>query len=139
MLTLRTYHPLDYPQVKSNLEEADMFDEIWDSEENLQGMVENNSEAILVAEDNGEVIGNIFFVPYGSKVGYLFRLAVKKECRQKGIATQLIEKAIESAKKKGFVEVALFADSNKENLLNFYQKRNFQKSKDSFYCLWKSI
>lgn len=138
MIKIRNYQPSDYPQIKANLEEADMFDEIWDSEENLQGMIKNNPEAILVAED-GEVIGNIFFVPYGSKVGYLFRLAVKKEYRQKGIATQLIEKAIESARRKGFIEIALFADSDKKNLLNFYQKRNFQKSKDSLYCFWKSI
>ncbi|KKP79816.1 MAG: hypothetical protein UR81_C0040G0003 [Candidatus Levybacteria bacterium GW2011_GWB1_35_5] len=34
------------------LKEADLYDDVWDSEENLIGMINKDPRSILVAEEN---------------------------------------------------------------------------------------
>lgn len=94
-MKIKNYTNDDYSEIVSILKDSDLFDEVWDSEDNLNSLVAKNPQSILVAEDQGKVIGNIFIIPYGKKVSYLFRLAVKKEFRKQGIASALIRKAEE--------------------------------------------
>jgi hypothetical protein len=39
MIKLRNYKKTDYLSVKAILQEANLFNDVWDSEENLAGMV----------------------------------------------------------------------------------------------------
>lgn len=139
MIKIRNYQKSDYQEVSSILQEAEMFDEIWDSEENLDGIVRTNPDSILVAEEDGKVVGNIFLIPFGSKIIWLFRLVVAKEFRRKGIATQLINRALEIVKGRGAQEVGFYVDSTNEELLSFYKKRGFEKSGKKYYYLWKEF
>ncbi len=139
MVKIRNYQKIDYPKIRAILKEANIFDEVWDSGKNLSGMVEKNPNSILVAEKDGSIVGNIFLVSYGARVLYLFRLTVKRTFRKKGIATQLINRAIKIAEEQGAVEVGLYADSDNKELLSFYKKRDFKKSKKRYYYLWKEL
>lgn len=138
-MRIRNYQKADYHQVAVNLKEAELFDEIWDSESNLTGMIENDFESIMVAEEDSQIIGNIFIIPYGTKISYIFRLAVKNNHRKQGVASELIKYAIESLKKKGISEVGLYVDSGNLELQSFYKKRGFQISTKSYFYMWNEL
>ncbi len=139
MIKIRNYQKTDYAQVKEILQEADLFDKTWDSQENLSGMTKHDPELILVAEKDHKIVGNIFLIPYGSQVHYIFRLAVKNEFRKQGIATQLINSAHKITKKRNVSEVGLLVEVDKKELHSFYQKRGFQKSNKQYYYMWKEL
>lgn len=140
MIKIRNYKKTDYSQVASILKEANLFDELWDSKDNLSGMVDKNPESIIVAEDNNNfVVGNLFIVPYGTKIAYLFRLAVRKNYRKQGIASALIQHAQTIAKRKDFSEVGFYVDSHDQELQAFYKKREFQISKKSYFYMWREL
>jgi ribosomal protein S18 acetylase RimI-like enzyme len=139
MLKIRNYKPPDYLQVVSILKEANLFDEIWDSEENLLGMVSKDPESVIVAEIDDSIVGNLFMIPYGDKIAYLFRLAVKQKYRKQGIATELIKYAQKLVKSKGVSEVGLYVDSNNKTLQSFYQKRGFKASNSTYYYMWNEL
>jgi ribosomal protein S18 acetylase RimI-like enzyme len=92
-----------------------------------------------VAVDNKIIIGNLFIIPYGSKITYLFRLAVKKEYRKQGIASQLISFAQEIVKKRGITEVGLYVNAFNKELQNFYLKRGFKTSGNSYIYMWRTV
>ncbi len=140
-MKIRFYKKSDYHQVKAILQEGNLFDKVWDGEENLAGMIDNDKQSILVAEVNNKIVGNIFITPYGPKVAYLFRLAVKKEFRQQGVATKLLTEAELTCKKRSVKEIALFADKDNQFLNEFYYKRKYKTSSDlhAYYCFWKPL
>ena len=139
MVKIRNYKISDYTKVKEILEEASLFDGVWDSEENLSGKIKANPESILVAVKDGVIVGNVCIINYGSKLQYLFRLAVDKDYRNQGIATQLINSAVDIARKNGVNEVGLYADADNSKLLAYYSKRGFKKSKNRYYYIWQNI
>lgn len=123
MVTIRSYRSSDYPTVKKLLEEAEFYNNLWDSKENLVGIIENN--AILVAEENGNVIGSMYIIYFGKKVAYFFRLVVAKEFRNHGVATQMLEYAQKFVKEKGFEEFGMYVNASDVALQEFYKKRGF--------------
>lgn len=139
MINIRNYHKSDYSQVLSLIKDGDLFDSVWDTEENFSGMSERNPESMIVAEIDGQIVGNIFLVPYGSKVTFLFRLAVKKSHQRQGIATQLLQKAREHLLTKGYAEVGLLVDSGDEELQKYYERRGFKRSKKAYYYMFQEI
>ncbi|MBI2026073.1 MAG: GNAT family N-acetyltransferase [Candidatus Levybacteria bacterium] len=125
--------------VKQILQESDLFDEIWDSKDNLRGMINKDSESILIAEDNAKIIATIYLISFGSKIAFIFRLAVKKEYRNKGIATKLIKFAQDILSKRGVLEIGLLADASNKKLLDFYNKRLFKTSNKHWIYFWKTL
>jgi ribosomal protein S18 acetylase RimI-like enzyme len=111
MIRIRKYLENDYRDVSMILKEAELFDPVWDSEENIQDMIQKDPESVIVAVANNNVVGNLFIIYYGPKLQYLFRLAVKKEYRKKGIAMELLEYARKIAEKRNVSEIGLYADS----------------------------
>jgi len=138
-MKIRNYNSNDYLEVITILKDSDLFDEVWDSEENLKSMITRNSQSILVAEEQSKVIGSIFIIPYGKKVSYFFRLAVKKEFRKQGVATSLIKKSEETVRQRGTKELGFYVDSGNINLQKFYKKRGFKTSSKTYYYMWKEL
>lgn len=139
MSVVRNYQKSDYSSIKTILQEAKLFDEVWDSKENLSGMIENDPQSILVAEKKNKVVGNIFIIPYGSKIAYLFRLAVTEKYRKQGIGSSLIKKAEEIARKRRANEIGFYIDANNKKLKSFYKKRKFKTSNKNWIYMWKGI
>jgi len=50
MVKFRNYQTSDYSSVKENLQEAEMYDERWDSEDNLAGMIARDPEISEIKE-----------------------------------------------------------------------------------------
>ncbi len=135
---IRPYLPQDYAQIKSILEEAGMFDPIWDKERNLNSKIERNPNSILVASADNNVIGNVYIVEDGWE-GFIFHLAVRQQYQGKGVGSKLIAEAEQLLRKKGVEEVALFVDSNKEDLFKYYTKRGYRDYGGEYKCLVKRL
>lgn len=139
MIKIRSYRKIDYSAVKAILQEANLFNEVWDSEANLSGMIEKDPQSIIVAVNDKSVVGNVFIIRYGSKIAWLFRLAVKKNYRNQGIGSQLIKHVQKIAKKRGANEVGFYVDANNLDLQAFYQKKRFKTSRKPYIYMWKEV
>ena len=141
MVKFRNYQTSDYSSVKENLQEAEMYDERWDSEDNLAGMIARDPESVIVAYERNAVVGHLVIVPYGVKITYLFRLVVKKNYRNQGIASLLIKRAEGIAKKRGAREIGFYVDTQKSTLHSFYKKRGFGTSRklQTYMYMWKEL
>jgi ribosomal protein S18 acetylase RimI-like enzyme len=78
-------------------------------------------------------------VTHGSRLAYLFRLAVDKQYRGKGVGSKLLQHAEELLRKKGFLEVAFFVNDQKEELKEYYKKRNYRTSGKKYITMWKPL
>ena len=138
-IRIRTYQTTDYPTVKAILEEADMSDPTWDSENNYASMIQKDPSSVLVALVDNNIVGIIIIDFHGNELSFLYRLAVKKEYRKRGIGTKLLEEAEKIVKERGGKEVAFFVDANNEELQEYYAKKGYTTSGNKFICMWKSI
>lgn len=132
------YHPEDYPSVKRNLESADMFDEVWDSQKNVDSLAAEEPTNVLVAEHDGGVVGSLFIDQFGSEVAFVYRVVVNEEHRGQGIATSLMQAARDALTKRGVREVALFVDAEDEGLQDFYSKQGFKKGVHNYKAMWRA-
>ena len=85
-----------------------------------------NSENMLYIEKNGRVISMLHIVPFtfnSHKAGYIYAVATAPKERGKGLASMLLERAIDVSQKKGFA--ALFTIPANEELRTFYSKFGF--------------
>ncbi len=121
---IRDYADSDYEDVRKNLEDGALFDADWDSRENLTHKIERNPGSIIVAIADHEVIGNVYIVEDGW-AAFIFRLAVRKPYRRRGIATMLLKEAEKRLAEKGVKEVALLVRNEEDELKSFYGKRGY--------------
>ena len=118
---LRNYKASDYTQLKTNLQIAELHYDDMDSEELIRRMIGRDSESIIIAEDNGKVIGSAYFIDMGF-AAMLWRLNVIQEYRKKGIGEEIIKEVKKRAKKRGFTQLHFLVNDAQERLVNYYQK-----------------
>lgn len=82
--------------------------------------VERDPELLWVAEDEGAVVG-VVVAGYDGVRGWLYHLAVAPTHRRKGIATSLIERAVESLRALGCIKVNLQVRRDKEDVRAMYE------------------
>lgn len=136
-VTIRNYKIEDYNTVKEILEEGQLYDATWDNEKQLEKRITNKPDSILVSIVDSNVVGCVYIVD--DVFPFIFRLVVKKQYRERGIGTMLINEAIKILKDHGHNEISLFADNNNEELKNWYLKLGFKKSTISWVGFWKKI
>ncbi len=98
------------------------------AEEAFKGVVAKRWECIigrgtgtiLVAEEEGQVIGFLVFRWWFGWYGWLEVIAVRKDHKGKGIGTRLIETLIQRTRKEGYTKICFAV--KKEDLVNFYKK-----------------
>lgn len=95
--------------------------------------IESGNRLVFVYKINGEFIGEGALVLdtgdpdytiQGKRV-YVSRMIVKKECRNRGIGSEMLEFLIRKAKEMGFTEMTIGVDKNNENALHMYRKYGF--------------
>ena len=100
----------------------------------------DNPEVLIALEQN-EVAGGVainysLMLPDNrnltGKCAYIMNMYVEPEYRNKGIATQLMEKVLEICKEKGVGKISLHATDMGERV---YSKLGFEKS-DSYYQVY---
>ena len=99
----------------------------------LRRIVRETTSELLVAESNQEIVGlihQVFFLDpvHAGLNSCITSLFVKEPHRKKGIGSQLLQKAVENAKKKGVIEVHVDTEENNARAIEFYQKHGFKKA-----------
>lgn len=97
----------------------------------LKAIGDPNGE-LLVAEYDDQVVGflhQIFFVdPLHAGVNSdITSLFVKEGYRGKGLASSLVNKAVENAKRRKVLEIHVTTRENNQKAIGFYQKHGFTR------------
>ena len=124
MVSLRNYKDSDYADVKHNLEEAKLFVPMWDTRECLEEKIRRNTDSIIVAEEDGAAIGNLFIMEDGWGA-FIFHTAVRSSYRGRGISQKLMQHAEEYLKRKGAKAVSLFVDASSEKKVKFCKMQGY--------------
>lgn len=113
-MTLRPAQPSDIPAVRDMLAEyvawigLDLaFQEIDAELEGLPGEYVPPRGALLVAEDDGQLVGMIGLRPFEGHIAELKRLFVRPQARGRGLARRLIAELLNHARTAGYTEIRL--------------------------------
>lgn len=137
IITLRSYRPPDYPAVKQNLIDGELYQEEMDGEERLAAKIKRNPDSIIVAEASGRVVGNIFFVEDGW-APLFFRLAVAKDFRGKGVGTKLLKEAESRLAARGYTACFFLVEDRKKELHTYYKNRGYTRG-NVFRIFYKNL
>ncbi|MDD2786227.1 MAG: GNAT family N-acetyltransferase [Patescibacteria group bacterium] len=136
-MNIRPYQDKDYDEVKVILQQGGHFDDVWDSRSHWKAKSENDSNSILIAENDDGVLGCILIIK-DKWTCFLFRLAVIEDQRGKGIGSSLISHAEEMLKKDSEDEVAIFVNEDDAGLQQYYEKRGYLRG-GKYRCLYKKL
>ena len=103
-----------------------------DSKEGIERFLNRNPETCFVAETEQRIIGVIIAGNDGRR-GYIYHTAVEPDHRHQGIATELVNKAMEALKALGINKTALVVFSNNTDGNIFWEKNGFTSRQDLIY------
>lgn len=106
--------------------------------EELQQVVSSDNIHLLVAKDGNKIVGSItvalYHIPTGKKA-IIEDVVVDKNTRGKGIASQLMKRAIEVARKGGARKIELTSNPTRIAANKMYVKFGFKVRHTNFYRL----
>ena len=101
-----------------------------------------------VAEEQGEVIAYLNLQKILEE-GDIYKIAVRLDKRRQGIGEQLLEYAIQEAKKEGITQITLEVRKSNTAAISLYQKKGFsqegirpdyyEKPKEDAIIMWKRV
>jgi ribosomal protein S18 acetylase RimI-like enzyme len=107
-LAVRPAAPQDAPAILELWRLAGAFPTRTDNEESVCSLIAHDPEAVLVAEEDGELAGTLVAAFDGWR-GTLFRLAVLPGRRRSGIGRVLVAEGERSLRERGAVRINLYA------------------------------
>ena len=108
-----------------------------DTVEILSKKLKHDPESIIVADDNGKIVGTVFII-YDPWNSFVYHLAIHPNYQGKGFGNLLMDEAEKLLKKRGMNRPTLFVEEENENVLNFYKKRGWFVLYKTF-CLEKEL
>lgn len=127
-ITIERLNPEDYQKCSNiwNMEKQTLAEK-WREE------IVSGNRIVFIYKINGEFIGEGALVfdtgdpdyTIPNKRVYVSRMIVKKEYRNCGIGSELLNFLIKKAKEKGYSEMAIGVDKDNENALHMYRKFGF--------------
>jgi ribosomal protein S18 acetylase RimI-like enzyme len=106
------------------------------SDDDVREIIGSQSNRFFVAKDGDKIIGMLILVIYRKmafKISWLEDIVVDEKYRGKGIATKLINYAIENAKAEGVSSVNLTSRPERESANRLYGKLGFEKRNTNVY------
>ena len=138
-MLIRDYKTEDYDPIVALYKDSTIyggqFDEDRDSKERLEKVSANTLHAILVAEDNGNIVGTVSLFE-DERLAWLFRFAVAEN--EVGVAKALYIKAVEILKSKGHTQVLVYAPAGDKQYEKRYHELGFNIGND-YTCYWRDL
>ncbi|QHQ61598.1 GNAT family N-acetyltransferase [Anaerocolumna sedimenticola] len=103
-----------------------------DSKAGIERYLKRNPVTCFVAEEKGNIIG-VILSGHDGRRGFIHHTAVALQYRKKGIATTLLEHAMEALKQEGINKAALVTFERNETGNSFWEKQGFTKRDDLIY------
>jgi len=141
-MKIRAYKSSDYPGIIKLYKETEMpgseFDANRDGEEKLAKRISVDPESILLAEDNGIIVGSVSLIE-DSRVAWLFRFRVREDIsNEEEVANLLYESAKKVLLNRGHHQVLVYTTVDEEKFKNRYKNLGFNQGHD-YTCFWKDI
>ncbi len=140
-ITIRQYKSSDYERLADFYKDKDTyggeFNENRDSKEVVERTTSKDPFAVMVAEQDGEIVGTISIIE-NERVAWLYRFCVADSDQSDKIATMLYEQAEQILTKRGHRQVLVYTSPKSEKLHERYYKLGFIKGND-YSCFWKDI
>lgn len=80
---------------------------------------------VLVAEDDGHIIGSLRIKSLSSDVAYLYRFGVDPTIRNAGVGSGLLQAAIDYCVQKGYAAIVLHTNAKYYKLARYYYGKKF--------------
>lgn len=103
-----------------------------DSKQGIERFLKRNPDTCFVAAKEDEIIGVIIAGNDGRR-GYIYHTAVNPSFRKQGIATKLVDTAMNALKEIGITKVDLVVFDRNENGNLFWEKTGFTAREDLVY------
>lgn len=121
-IRIRRAKTSDLPQILAI--EKESFPTPWSKEAFLKEFEKKNG-VFLVIEEASEILGYVCFWVIADEM-HLANLAVRRDCRQKGLGKKLLEVALETAKRYGAKRALLEVREGNLAALRLYQSLGFK-------------
>jgi ribosomal protein S18 acetylase RimI-like enzyme len=95
-----------------------------DDEQVVSRLIDHASDALLVAEHDGQIVGALIAAWDGWR-GNMYRLAVLPHLRRKGIATRLVEAGHEHLRSKGAGRVTALVAHEEEDAVRLWESAGY--------------
>jgi amino-acid N-acetyltransferase len=118
-MLIRHANPSDAPVIHRLIAKATKNGKIL---KRSPGEIQKNLPAFFVAEEDGVVIGCCSLEIYNRKLAEIRSLAVALERQRKGVATDLIERCVAEAARRGVMEVLVITDRQ-----NLFKRHGFSE------------
>ena len=106
-----------------------------DTADRLQRKIEADPDAIIVAEQDGKLVGSVSLIDDG-RVAWLFRFAVPQD--RLDVVQALHDKATALLKERGHAEVLVYTPVGNQDLNGRYEQLGFTKGGD-YACYGKGL
>ena len=103
-----------------------------DSREGIDKYLKRNPATSFVALCDGEVVGAVM-AGHDGRRGYIYHTAVLMQHRKNGVATRLVDSAVNALMEEGISKVALVAFEKNTIGNDFWEARGFNARKDLNY------
>ncbi len=103
-----------------------------DSRDGIDRFIKRNPDTCFVAEKENKLVGAIIVGNDGRR-GYIYHTAVNPQYRKQGIASQLVDTALQALKQCGINKVALVAFDRNKDGNQFWKNRGFTVREDLVY------
>ena len=103
-----------------------------DSREGIAQYLRRNPTTCFVAEEAGRIVG-VIIAGHDGRRGFIYHTAVRPECRKQGIATQLVEHAMDALEKEGIHKAALVVFERNALGNAFWERIGFEERTDLVY------
>jgi ribosomal protein S18 acetylase RimI-like enzyme len=108
------------------------FNDLDDSRAGIGRYLRRNPTTCLVAE-TGDALAGAILAGHDGRRGYIYHLAVSEEYRRQGVASALVERALEALRAEGIHKVALVAFKYNEDGNAFWERQGFAVREDLNY------
>ena len=108
------------------------FNNLDDSREGIEKYLNRNPSTCFIAEQDDSVVG-VILSGHDGRRGFIHHMAVSESCRRQGIASVLLERAMEALKNEGINKVALLVFNRNEAGNAFWERQGFTAREDVRY------
>ncbi len=99
---------------------------VTDSRDGLTGLLAADSQALLVAEHDGVLVGSLIAAWDGWR-GSFYRLAVSPEHRRKGLATMLLREGEWRLRERGAVRFTAIVADDEAGAMAFWRAAGYER------------
>jgi ribosomal protein S18 acetylase RimI-like enzyme len=94
----------------------------------LQASIENDGSTLLVAKDDGHIVGCVVLQPLDGGTWYLSMLAVDPDYQARGVGTTIMTCAEAFAGARGAERIKISVIQQRESLIAWYERRGYVRT-----------